>query len=70
MVLNLLHDSVGIVVFGNDSALAEGDTVQRTTRLMSVKINENILGRSLMLRTKHWCKADGFDFKEQMVNKY
>jgi len=25
MVLNLLHDSVGIVVFGNDSALAEGD---------------------------------------------
>merc|ERR1711998_378022 len=45
MALNLETDSVGIVVFGSDRIVREGDTVKRTGDIMSVPIGEGCLGR-------------------------
>lgn len=45
MVLNLESDSVGAVVFGDDSALREGDTVKRTKKIVQVPVGEALLGR-------------------------
>merc|ERR1711871_1436434 len=45
MALNLYEDSVGIVVFGSDRAVREGDTVKRTGEIMSVPTGESLLGR-------------------------
>jgi F-type H+-transporting ATPase subunit alpha len=45
MVLNLEEDNVGIVLFGDDSLVKEGDTVRRTNRVASVPIGKELLGR-------------------------
>merc|ERR1711968_276227 len=45
MALNLNEDSVGIVVFGSDRSVREGDTVKRTGEIMSVPTGEGLLGR-------------------------
>jgi F-type H+-transporting ATPase subunit alpha len=45
MVLNLEQDSVGIVVFGNDSAIAEGQTVKRSGTVVQVPVGKGLLGR-------------------------
>jgi F-type H+-transporting ATPase subunit alpha len=45
MALNLEKNTVGIVVFGNDSEITEGDLVQRTGDLMSINVGEDVLGR-------------------------
>jgi F-type H+-transporting ATPase subunit alpha len=45
MVLNLEEDNVGAVLFGDYEAIAEGDTVKRTGRIMSVGVGEAIDGR-------------------------
>merc|ERR1712072_664431 len=45
MALNLNTDSVGIVVFGSDTIVKEGDTVKRTGDIMDVPIGEGMLGR-------------------------
>ena len=45
MALNLETDNVGIVVFGNDSTIREGDTVTRTGTIVDVPIGEALLGR-------------------------
>merc|ERR1712178_10287 len=45
MALNLNTDSVGIVVFGSDRIVREGDTVKRTGDIMDVPIGEGMLGR-------------------------
>merc|ERR1712010_399875 len=45
MALNLETDSVGIVVFGSDRIVREGDTVKRTGDIMSVPVGEGLLGR-------------------------
>ena len=45
MVLNLEKDSVGVVIFGEDRAIKEGDTVKRTQRIMQVPVGEALLGR-------------------------
>ena len=45
MALNLETDNVGIVVFGNDSVIREGDTVTRTGTIVDVPIGEALLGR-------------------------
>ncbi|KAJ3338086.1 Alpha subunit of the F1 sector of mitochondrial F1F0 ATP synthase [Gonapodya sp. JEL0774] len=45
MALNLEPDNVGIVVFGNDRLIKEGDTVKRTGAIVDVPIGEGILGR-------------------------
>ncbi len=45
MALNLETDNVGIVVFGEDRAIREGDTVSRTGRIVDVPVGKNLLGR-------------------------
>jgi F-type H+-transporting ATPase subunit alpha len=45
MALNLETDNVGIVVFGNDKNIREGDTVTRTGTIVDVPIGEALLGR-------------------------
>ncbi|CAG8565539.1 3518_t:CDS:2, partial [Acaulospora morrowiae] len=45
MALNLEPDNVGIVVFGNDRLIKEGDTVKRTGQIVDVPVGPNLLGR-------------------------
>ena len=45
MVLNLEQDNVGVVLFGPDWGIKEGDTVRCTGRIMSVPCGECLLGR-------------------------
>jgi F-type H+-transporting ATPase subunit alpha len=45
MALNLEEDSVGAVLFGEDTLIKEGDIVKRTGKIMSVPAGEELLGR-------------------------
>ena len=45
MVLNLEADNVGIVIFGNDRCIKEGDTVKRTGAIVDVPVGKELLGR-------------------------
>merc|ERR1712072_1400876 len=45
MALNLEPDNVGIVVFGNDKLIKEGDIVKRTGAIVDVPVGEALLGR-------------------------
>jgi len=45
MALNLETDNVGIVIFGNDSGIKEGDTVKRTNSIVDVPVGDALLGR-------------------------
>jgi len=45
MVLNLETDNVGIVIFGDDRGIREGDTVARTGRIVDVPVGKGLLGR-------------------------
>ncbi|PJF17462.1 ATP synthase subunit alpha [Paramicrosporidium saccamoebae] len=45
MALNLEPDNVGIVVFGNDRLIKEGDLVRRTGNIVDVPVGEGLLGR-------------------------
>jgi len=45
MAINLEHNSVGIVVFGNDRAVRQGDGVQRTFKIMSIPLTMSMFGR-------------------------
>lgn len=45
MVLNLEEDNVGVILFGDDSLVKEGDEVRRTGRIASVPVGEGLLGR-------------------------
>ncbi|KAI8055157.1 P-loop containing nucleoside triphosphate hydrolase protein [Syncephalis plumigaleata] len=45
MALNLEPDNVGIVVFGNDRLIKEGDTVRRTGNIVDVPTGDALLGR-------------------------
>jgi F-type H+-transporting ATPase subunit alpha len=45
MALNLEPDNVGVVVFGNDKLIKEGDVVKRTGAIVDVPVGEDILGR-------------------------
>jgi len=45
MALNLNTDSVGIVVFGSDTQVKEGDIVKRTGDIMDCAIGDGLLGR-------------------------
>ena len=45
MALNLETDNVGVVVFGDDRNIREGDTVSRTGRIVDVPVGKNLLGR-------------------------
>lgn len=45
MALNLEPDNVGVVVFGNDKLIKQGDVVKRTGAIVDVPVGESILGR-------------------------
>src|SRR5271165_6465264 len=45
MALNLETDNVGIVIFGDDRTVREGDTVQRTGSIVDVPVGPALLGR-------------------------
>jgi F-type H+-transporting ATPase subunit alpha len=45
MALNLEPDNVGIVIFGNDRLIKEGDLVRRTGNIVDVPVGEGLLGR-------------------------
>ena len=45
MTLNLEIDNVGIVIFGNDREIKEGQTVKRTGAIVDVPVGKGLLGR-------------------------
>jgi F-type H+-transporting ATPase subunit alpha len=45
MALNLQEDNVGIVLFGDDRDIKEGDTVKRTKSIVEVPVGKGLLGR-------------------------
>jgi F-type H+-transporting ATPase subunit alpha len=45
IALNLEEDSVGAVLMGDTAAIAEGDEVKRTGRIMSVPVGDALVGR-------------------------
>ncbi|MBR0646182.1 F0F1 ATP synthase subunit alpha [Plastoroseomonas hellenica] len=45
MALNLESDNVGVVIFGDDRGVREGDTVSRTGNIVDVPVGKGLLGR-------------------------
>jgi F-type H+-transporting ATPase subunit alpha len=45
MALNLERDNVGVVIFGEDQAIAEGDEVRRLSEIVDVPVGRGLLGR-------------------------
>ncbi len=45
MTLNLEADNVGVVIFGEDRTIKEGDTVKRTGAIVDVPVGKELLGR-------------------------
>ena len=45
MALNLENDNVGIVIFGSDTTINEGDVVKRTNTIVDVPVGRGTLGR-------------------------
>ena len=44
MALNLESDNVGVVIFGNDRLIKEGDTVKRTGSIVDVPVGLGFTG--------------------------
>jgi proton translocating ATP synthase F1 alpha subunit len=47
MALNLENDNVGVVIFGNDREIMEGDVVKRTGSIVDVPVGDSLLGRAV-----------------------
>ncbi|VWX54643.1 F0F1 ATP synthase subunit alpha [Novosphingobium sp. 9U] len=45
MALNLEADNVGVVIFGSDATIKEGDSVRRTNTIVDVPVGKGLLGR-------------------------
>jgi F-type H+-transporting ATPase subunit alpha len=45
MALNLESDNVGVVIFGSDATIKEGDNVKRTGAIVDVPVGKGLLGR-------------------------
>lgn len=45
MALNLERDNIGVVVFGDDRFIKQGDLVQRTKQIIDVPVGDGLLGR-------------------------
>lgn len=45
MALNLENDNVGIVIFGSDREIREGDVVSRTGAIVDIPVGMSVLGR-------------------------
>src|SRR5205085_9937858 len=44
MALNLVRDNVGVVIFGTDTQIAEGDDVRRLAEFVDVPVGRGLLG--------------------------
>src|SRR5262245_22918492 len=53
MALNLEIDNVGVVIFGDDWEIKEGQTVKRTSAIVDVPIGKELLGRVVDAVDKH-----------------
>ncbi|MDQ7003665.1 MAG: F0F1 ATP synthase subunit alpha [Ghiorsea sp.] len=72
MVLNLEQDSVGVIIFGEYTHLAEGDEVKCTGRIFEVPVGHGLKGRVLNalgqpIDGKGPVKNDGFDAVEKIA---
>ena len=47
MALNLENDNVGVVIFGNDRLILEGDVVKRTGSIVDIPVGRGLLGRTV-----------------------
>jgi F-type H+-transporting ATPase subunit alpha len=45
MVINLAHNKVGIVIFGNDRAIRQGERVRRSFEIMNISLSMKMFGR-------------------------
>ena len=45
MALNLENDNVGVVIFGSDRSIKEGDAVKRTGQIVDAPVGKELLGR-------------------------
>jgi proton translocating ATP synthase F1 alpha subunit len=45
MILSLQHTTVGIVIFGNDRALKQGEVVSRSFQIMNIPLSKQLFGR-------------------------
>src|SRR6056297_2089062 len=45
IVLNIEEDNIGAVLLGNSEGIKEGDSVKRTKRISSIKVNDNMMSR-------------------------
>jgi len=45
IVMNLEEDNVGCILLGSTEGIKEGQTVKRTHRIASIRVNDNMLGR-------------------------
>ncbi|MGM0682442.1 MAG: F0F1 ATP synthase subunit alpha [Thermodesulfobacteriota bacterium] len=45
LAMNLLEDSVGVAIMGDDTHIKEGDIVKRTKRIAEIPVGEGVLGR-------------------------
>jgi F-type H+-transporting ATPase subunit alpha len=54
MALNLESDNVGIVIFGSDRDIKEGDTVKRTNAIVDVPAGDALLGRVVDGSATRW----------------
>jgi F-type H+-transporting ATPase subunit alpha len=45
VALNLEQDSIGVILFGNDSEIKQGDKVTATGKILSVPVGEGLIGR-------------------------
>ena len=52
MALNLERDNVGIVIFGEDSAIKEGDEVRRLSEIVDAPVGKGLLGRDPEIETR------------------
>lgn len=45
MIFNLEEDNVGVIIFGEDTHIKEGDIVKRTEKIARVPVGESLIGR-------------------------
>lgn len=64
MSLNLEPDNVGVVVFGNDRLIKEGDVVKRTGAIVDVPVGDELLGRVVD------ALGNAIDGKVNVANKF
>ena len=64
MALNLESDNVGVVIFGDDRSIKEGDVVKRTGAIVDTPVGKKLLGRNI-LKTAY--ELNGLNYKKFFV---